>query len=343
MKQIYHYFILLLCLLSAACDNDDNSPVKAYIIKSDTTFEAKGGNGTIEVSTGNLSVSSDKDWCKVEAEGNIIHITVPQNIDIGGRTALITILADGYELMLPVTQLAPIFIVSSTDPLSFFGNGETIELQVQSSLEVKVTVDDDWIQYEQKENTISFHCTKSDVPLRSTQVKISSGTKTVTLDCKQMCIEGEYTFTYTDTNWDDIDLKTTLTKDPTEENTAILKCDLPIGRELKLKYENNKRAFHAGQYLGTETIDGKEYHLFMTLGYGRLTPAWDYIVDYVAPMTQNKNGDYCFEFDDGKHWGKYFVTRVSISTFTSSTASESSYVEEIEKLAYVILTINKVF
>lgn len=55
MKQIYHYFILLLCLLSAACDNDDNSPVKAYIIKSDTTFEAKGGNGTIEVSTGNLS------------------------------------------------------------------------------------------------------------------------------------------------------------------------------------------------------------------------------------------------------------------------------------------------
>ena len=102
--------------------------------------------------------------------------------------------------MLPVTQLAPIFIVSSTDPLSFFGNGETIELQVQSSLEVKVTVDDDWIQYEQKENTISFHCTKSDVPLRSTQVKISSGTKTVTLDCKQMCIEGEYTFTYTDTN-----------------------------------------------------------------------------------------------------------------------------------------------
>lgn len=54
MKQIYHYFILLLCLLSAACDNDDNSPVKAYIIKSDTTFEAKGGNGTIEVSTGNL-------------------------------------------------------------------------------------------------------------------------------------------------------------------------------------------------------------------------------------------------------------------------------------------------
>lgn len=81
MKQIYHYFILLLCLLSAACDNDDNSPVKAYIIKSDTTFEAKGGNGTIEVSTrAILSVSSDKDWCKVEAEGNIIHITVPQNI-----------------------------------------------------------------------------------------------------------------------------------------------------------------------------------------------------------------------------------------------------------------------
>lgn len=70
-----------------------------------------------------------------------------------------------------------------------------------------------------------------------------------------MCIEGNIPL-HTDTNWDDIDLKTTLTKDPTEENTYILKGDLPFGRELKLKYENNKLAFH-GQYLGTETIDGK--------------------------------------------------------------------------------------
>ena len=81
----------------------------------------------------------------------------------------------------------------------------------------------------------------------------------------------------------------------------------------------------------------------MTLGYGKLTPAWDYVVDYVAPMEQNKQGKYLFEFMDGKHWGRYFVNRISISTFTSSTPSESSYVEEIEKLAYVILTINKVF
>lgn len=343
MKRIYHYFILLLCLLSVSCDNDDKSLAKAYIIKSDAIFEAKGGTGKIEVSTDKLSVTSDKDWCKVETNGNLVQVTVPQNIEIGGRTALVTILAEDKELIVPVTQTAPIFIISSTDPLSFFGNEETIELQVQSSLEIKISSDDDWIKYEQKENSIIFHCTKSDVPLRSTQVKISSGMNTVTLDCKQMCIEGEYTFTYTDANWDDIDIETTLTKDPTEENTYILKGDLPFGRALKLKYENDKLAFHAGQYLGRETIDGEEYHLFMTLGYGRLTPAWDPVVDYVAPMEQNKKGEYFFEFIDGKHWGKFFVNRISISTFTSSTPSESTYVEEIEKLAYVILTINKVF
>lgn len=118
---------------------------------------------------------------------------------------------------------------------------------------------------------------------------------------------------------------------------------MPFGRELKLKYENNKLAFHAGQYLGTETIDGETHHLFMTLGYGRLTPAWDYEVDYVAPMEQNSKGDYYFEFIDGKHWGRYFVNRISFSTFTSATPSEASYMEEIEKLAYVILTVKKVF
>lgn len=214
---------------------------------------------------------------------------------------------------------------------------------MKSSLEVNISTEADWLQYEQKENSIIFHCTKSDTPLRSTKVKISSGTNTVTLDCQQMCIEGEYTFTYTNADWDDIDIKTTLTKHPTEENIYLLQGDLPFGRELKLKYENNKLAFHAGQYLGTEVINEKEYHLFMTLGYGKVTPAWDNIVDYVAPMEQNKKGEYFFEFIDGKHWGRYFVSRISYSTFTSSTPSESSYVEEVEKLAYVILTINKVF
>lgn len=343
MKRIYHYLFLLTCLLFVACNDDDNNAEGAYIIKSEVTFEAQGGTGTIEVSTDNLSASSDQDWCKVEAEGNIVKVTVPQNIDIGGRTALITILANNNKLMVPVTQVAPVFIISSTDPLSFFGNDETIELQVQSSLEVKISPEADWIKYEKTGNTIAFHCTKSDVPLRTGQVKIMSGTKTVTLECKQTCIEGEYTFTYTNTDWDDIDLDATLTKDPNEENTFILKGDLPYGRELKLKYENNKLAFHAGQYLGTEIIDEKEYHLFMTLGYGKLTPAWDYVVDYVAPMEQDKKGNYFFEFVDGKHWGKYFATRISISTFTSPTPSESSYVEEIEKMAYVILTIKKVF
>lgn len=345
MKQIYQSLIILLCLLlSTGCEKEDTVQEEAYIVKSDINFAAKGGTGTIEVSTDKLSVVSDQEWCETEITGKIIKITVPQNTGISGRTALVTITAENAVIELPVTQVAPVFIISSTDPLSFFGNGkQQIELKVQSSLEITVKPEDDWIKYERKDDNIIFTCAKSDIPLRSTKVRISSGAKIVTLDCQQMCIEGEYSFTYTNADWDDITVTTALTKDPKEENTYILKGGLPFGREFKLKYENKKLAFHAGQDLGTEIIDGKEYHLFLTLGYGSITPAWDSQVDYIAPMEKNNKEEYFFEFIDGKHWGRYFVSRASISTFTGTPPSIDTYIKEIEKMGYIKMTIKKIF
>ena len=344
MKQIYHYLILLTCILPMmiACESDDSTLEQAHIVKSNVNFEAKGGTGMIEVSTDQISAISDQEWCKAEVIGNTVKITVPQNSELGGRTALIIIHTENKDLKVPVTQVAPVFTISSTAPLDFFGNDDQqIELKVQSSLEITVSPDDDWIKYEQKGNSIIFTCTKSDIPMRSTKVKITSGAKTVTLDCKQTCIEGVYSFAYTNTDWDDIEIETTLTKDPNEANTYILKGDLPFGREFKLKYENNKLAFHAGQDLGTETIEGIEYHLFFTLGYGSLTPAWDSKVDYIAPMEFKKN-KYFFEFVDGKNWGRYFVSRASISTFTGLPASESTYKKEEFKMAYIIMTVKSI-
>ncbi len=343
MKTSYTYlYLFFLCFLAASCSNDDNDPAATQILKSDVLFEAKGGTGTIELSTDQFKAVSDQEWCTIQPEGSIIKVSVPQNTDIGGRTALITITTRDTELEVPVTQKAPVFIISSTDPLSFFGNDQKIELQVESSLSITVQSDAEWLKCQQKDNSLIFSCTKSDVPLRTTQVKVTSGSKIVTLDCSQTCIEGDYLFTYSTASWDDVALNATLTKDPAEENAFILKGDLPYGREFKLKYENGKLAFHAGQYLGKETIEGNEYHIFLTLGYGRLVPAWDSVVDYVAPMEVDKQGNYFFEFVDGKHWGKYFCTRLSISTFTSDKPSESTYIEEVEKMQYVIMKLVQV-
>lgn len=343
MKTIHNYLLVsLLCLLTAACSDDDSSPLVAKVLRSDVLFEAKGGTGTIEMSTDQFKATVDQEWCTIQAEGATIKVSVAPNTGIGGRTALVTITAGAAELEMPVTQKAPVFIISSTDPLSFFGNDQSIELQVESSLAITVRSDADWLKCEQTDNTLRFSCTPSDVPRRTTQVKVTSGEKVVTLDCTQTCIEGDYLFTYSTASWDDVECNATLTKDPDEENTFILKGDLPYGKEFKLKYENNKLAFHAGQYLGTETIGDKEYHLYLTLGYGRLTPAWDSVVDYVAPMEADKEGNYFFEFVDGGHWGRYFCTRLSISTFSSERPSESAYIEEIEKMQYVVMKLVRV-
>lgn len=348
MKQMYIYLLLLFGLaFCVSCSNDDELQDINCIIKSNLLFEAQGGEGFIELSDERFTAKSDKEWCQVRTEGRRVEVSCPQNIETSERTALITINMLDKQVSVPVTQAAPVFQISSTAALDFFGNDEVKEVKVLSSLQVTVTPADDWLKYELLDDgTVRFSCVKSDVPLRSTTVCISAGKMKVELECSQMCIEGEYIFTYTNVDWDDIDLPATLVKDIGETNIYTLKAEgMPFGRDLKLKWENNKLAFHAGQYLGTEAVGGEEKHLFLTLGYGQITPTWNPVVDYVAPMEQNKSGEFFFEFIDNKHWdgGKFFVIRLSFSTFSSAVPDSDSFEEEVEKLAYVIMTVKRIF
>ena len=62
------------------------------IVSSNVTFESAGGTGTIKVNAiSEITATSNKDWCTVSVNGDIINVSVIENNDMSGRTAAVTI------------------------------------------------------------------------------------------------------------------------------------------------------------------------------------------------------------------------------------------------------------
>ena len=93
MKKITSIFALLLCVFVFSCSNDDDKETSSLqIVSSNVTFESAGGTGTIKVNAiSEITATSNKDWCTVSVNGDIINVSVIENNDMSGRTAAVTI------------------------------------------------------------------------------------------------------------------------------------------------------------------------------------------------------------------------------------------------------------
>ena len=89
MKKITSIFALLLCVFVFSCSNDDDKETSSLqIVSSNVTFESAGGTGTIKVNAiSEITATSNKDWCTVSVNGDIINVSVIENNDMSGRTA----------------------------------------------------------------------------------------------------------------------------------------------------------------------------------------------------------------------------------------------------------------
>ena len=90
MKKITSIFALLLCVFVFSCSNDDDKETSSLqIVSSNVTFESAGGTGTIKVNAiSEITATSNKDWCTVSVNGDIINVSVIENNDMSGRTAI---------------------------------------------------------------------------------------------------------------------------------------------------------------------------------------------------------------------------------------------------------------
>lgn len=106
MKKITSIFALLLCVFVFSCSNDDDKETSSLqIVSSNVTFESAGGTGTIKVNAiSEITATSNKDWCTVSVNGDIINVSVIENNDMSGRTAAVTITDGEASTLVPVSQ-----------------------------------------------------------------------------------------------------------------------------------------------------------------------------------------------------------------------------------------------
>ena len=136
----------------SACGGDDavpNAVESITIVKSDLIFEPAGRTGSVEVlAKGPVTVELQSDWCSASVNGNVVSVTVADNNSFEGRTALMTLRADGAARRLPIQQrgmaLGSLPVNSHHSPNS----GERFALYIRHDLPVTLTCDDDWIHPE---------------------------------------------------------------------------------------------------------------------------------------------------------------------------------------------------
>lgn len=184
MKKIFYSMVLFAAVLWSGCEKEsfrDFSETQVELYKSNVTFTAQGGTGTIEVAASALPVTatSDQAWCTVSVSGAVITVSVEPNINRLGRTALVSLKTQDKVNFVPVSQ-APVYLhLDSYETVVFLGNGGTYSLPFECDVQLPVTVvaDDPWISYTVSGNTIALSAQANPNFLtgRSSKIKVIAG------------------------------------------------------------------------------------------------------------------------------------------------------------------------
>lgn len=143
---------LVCCAISAAlfsCSSDDYQPdltEAVVIVKSDLLFEPQGRTGSVEVQArGQVTASLPYDWCSAQVESNVIHVTVEDNTTFEGRTALLTIHADGGQVQVPVQQRG--MALGSLSVKAFHATDAATHTvyYIRHDLPMNLSCEDDWV------------------------------------------------------------------------------------------------------------------------------------------------------------------------------------------------------
>jgi hypothetical protein len=200
-KIILNMMALFAVILIAGCEKENFrafSETQVEIEKSNVTFTAKGGVGTIEVAASALpfTATSDQPWCKASVSGSIITVEAEPNIDKSGRTALITVKSQDRINFVPVTQASVYLHLNNYETIIFLGNGGTGSFSYTCDVPVSVVLEDAWITSSISDNVITLTAQMNPDFLngRNTKIKIIAGDGLVTIPLE--VVQGELITSY---------------------------------------------------------------------------------------------------------------------------------------------------
>lgn len=184
MKKIFYIIFLIVAIFMAGCEKENNiafEETQVPIAESNVTFSAAGGTNKIIVAESVISfeATSNEDWCQISKSGNTISVTVSQNINMLGRTALVTIKSGEKINFVPVFQQAVRLQLENYNNVTFKGSGETISIPYKCDVDasIKLVTDVSWLKATSSNGVISLTATKNPAFLtgRSAKVKFVAG------------------------------------------------------------------------------------------------------------------------------------------------------------------------
>lgn len=144
-------------LLFVSCEAEKNK-VFLLVEKTDVSFLSVPGVAMILVSTnGNYSADSSQEWCAVTPSGSNLKVSVVENVGNQGRTAIVTLSAEGVaSIRINVSQAGvdPVFRVNQHLLTQQFGiDKESRLLEVETNVAFTATSNQAWCQTEILSNT----------------------------------------------------------------------------------------------------------------------------------------------------------------------------------------------
>lgn len=199
MEKVYIIMTWMLCILFAACsDNDNNAGVPSLkVVSSDVSFDCKGGTGSIRMeASSTITAESTEEWCQVAVADQAVNITVPVNKLIGSRSAMVLIRAGKEETRVPVYQMGDIFDtdLKNTDVTA---DGGEMEFHVKSIWDVEFEgVDDTWITYtysaKDERMTIKAAPLTEGGKYRADTIRVKADTHEISVIFRQANMAGKY-------------------------------------------------------------------------------------------------------------------------------------------------------
>lgn len=184
MKKILFALAAIVVICFSSCKDEnypDFSSTQVKIEKSELKFSAAGGNGSIVVdpSESGITATSNETWCKLSLSGNTISVSVDQNINMLGRTALITVKSGEKTSYIPVSQ-DPVYLkLDSYEDVVFLGKGGNIVLPFECTANVPVTVvaDNTWLKATISDNKVMMTADPNPKFLegRKTKIRVIAG------------------------------------------------------------------------------------------------------------------------------------------------------------------------
>lgn len=141
----FSYIFLLLFLVSGGCSSDKDGDKNSLDLGiTEISFEAQGGSQEIKLPlNGNWEAVSNRSWCTVEKTDMQLKLTVPLNLTIVPRSAVITLTAGNGEGSFTVTQAGSKFNVFP-EKLYLPASGKGLPIVIRGNVDWQSQADESW-------------------------------------------------------------------------------------------------------------------------------------------------------------------------------------------------------